>query len=387
MTAKPDSSRSTDDNRIEALRSGVDPTRKEMNETLDRLEARLNPEVLGARTKTELERLEVRIKGLVNEELREVRVAVAMTLTAGIKDAKAAVSEGFSVARQTVKDDVRDAITHAKRSVREATLGRVEHLATKAGDVMNDTRDTFVETIRQNPIPASVAAIGIAWLLMNRSSANRPSPSFGGPGAHAGPGGPKPGPRADEIPRQHGGVSGFVDDLGHGITSVEHAVAEAATDVAEHAGRSAGQVGAALAHAGSAAAGAAHDATIKAKDAVGHGAEAVDHLAHRATEAASRVAHDAGATVQATAHKVETGVAAGWETNPLAFGAAALLAGAALGYALPRTEKENRLMGGAADAAIRRASRLATGAIRSVQQLADDAEKAAQDVVESRVTH
>ena len=42
---------------------------------------------------------------------------------------------------------------------------------------MNDTRESLVETIRQNPIPAAFAGIGIAWLLMNRSSRQRRGPS------------------------------------------------------------------------------------------------------------------------------------------------------------------------------------------------------------------
>jgi hypothetical protein len=34
---------------------------------------------------------------------------------------------------------------------------------------MNDVRDSLIDTIRQNPLPATLAGVGIGWLLMNRS--------------------------------------------------------------------------------------------------------------------------------------------------------------------------------------------------------------------------
>jgi hypothetical protein len=67
-------------------------------------------------------------------------------------------------------------VAGAKESVREATIGKVEHMANAAGDMINepirsvqDAGTGLVETVRQNPIPAAVAAIGLAWLWRSRS--------------------------------------------------------------------------------------------------------------------------------------------------------------------------------------------------------------------------
>jgi ElaB/YqjD/DUF883 family membrane-anchored ribosome-binding protein len=63
----------------------------------------------------------------------------------------------------------------AKETVREATVGRVEEMANVAADMASDveyrakeTSTGIVDTIRRNPIPAALAGIGIGWLWMNR---------------------------------------------------------------------------------------------------------------------------------------------------------------------------------------------------------------------------
>ena len=58
---------------------------------------------------------------------------------------------------QNVKAQIKD-------GVREATIGRVEDMARQAGDGL-------METVRNNPIPAAMAGVGLAWLFMNRSGA------------------------------------------------------------------------------------------------------------------------------------------------------------------------------------------------------------------------
>jgi hypothetical protein len=56
---------------------------------------------------------------------------------------------------QNVKAQIKD-------GVREATIGRVENMARQAGDGL-------MQTIKDNPLPAAMAGIGLAWLFMNRS--------------------------------------------------------------------------------------------------------------------------------------------------------------------------------------------------------------------------
>jgi hypothetical protein len=60
------------------------------------------------------------------------------------------------------------------------------------------------------------------------------------------------------------------------------------------------------------------------------------------------------------------------DDNPVALGAVALAAGTALGLALPRTEKEDRLLGSARDTVVDRAQELASEAVDTVRERITD---------------
>ena len=56
-----------------------------------------------------------------------------------------------------------------KDSVREATIGRVQYMASNTRERITETGRGLAQTIRDNPVPAALAATGISWLLFNRS--------------------------------------------------------------------------------------------------------------------------------------------------------------------------------------------------------------------------
>jgi hypothetical protein len=410
MSTKNESGSPPADPSIKEIREGIEHTRTEMSATLTALEDRLSPGVLGDKANAELDHLEARVKSAVKEGIEEAKAAaavtvkegldhakeavaatlkegidhakeaVAVTVKEGVQEAKEAVTHGLKEARETVKKDVQDAFHHTQHTVREATLGRVEDLATKAGDVMNDTRETLVETIRQNPIPAALAGIGIAWLFMNRSSASRRrSTSMNGSSNGYNPyRGMEYGPDSGMTGRAVGGLAG----VGRAISGAEHIVSESVGHMAQRVGDAAGQMGGmvgnvagqvhgAVGHAGDVVGGAAHEA-----------ADAAGQLVHRAEEMAGSVA----GTAREQASRVEGGVASAWEANPLAFGAAAVVVGATLGYALPRTQKENQLMGGVRDRVVHEAADMATEAVHSLQHVAEDAGNAAKEAVRTAST-
>jgi vacuolar-type H+-ATPase subunit H len=393
MTEKRDRGRSAPET-VEGIREGIENTRKEMTATLSALEGRLKPEALGEKANVELDHLEARLKRVMKE---------------GIDEAKEAVTRGLKEARENVKADVDEAVAHAKSSVREATLGRIEHIATKAGDVMNDSRETLVETIRQNPIPAVLAGVGIAWLVMNRSSTARSRTRHtmnGNPysGMSFGPDGPR-----SEYGSPRSGPRDVVAGFGRTVVEAEHSLADAAGTYASRAKEVARD-------AASHVSNVAQEAGAKVKHAVAQGVDAVDGLRHQATEAAGHAAHDARDRAAHLAHdaaegagqlvhrahdaayaareaaleeakRAEQGLTRTYEQNPLAFGIAAAVAGAALGYALPRTEQEDKLVGPVRDRAIHDVAELATDAVRSVQPVAEDAGKAAKGAVTTAVSH
>jgi len=114
-TGEPTPSTTTDD--PEVIRNQIENTRADMTQTIDAIQERLNPE--------------------------------------------------------TLKE-------HAKDAVREATVGRAEeavsNVSERAQEMVHDVTDTardagtdVVDMVRQNPLPAALAGIGLGWLWMNRS--------------------------------------------------------------------------------------------------------------------------------------------------------------------------------------------------------------------------
>lgn len=72
------------------------------------------------------------------------------------------------------------------------------------------------------------------------------------------------------------------------------------------------------------------------------------------------------------------------EENPLVVGAVALAVGAAIGYAIPLTQRENQLMGDYRDNVLEKAQATAQEAIGTVKQMATDAQKVITEEVKSK---
>ena len=69
--------------------------------------------------------------------------------------------------KERVREEIRDRKDHLKENIREATIGRVENMARSAANTVNATRSSITDTIRDNPLPAAMVAIGLGWLLFN----------------------------------------------------------------------------------------------------------------------------------------------------------------------------------------------------------------------------
>ncbi len=346
---------------VPALKADIESTRADMSATMSALEARLSPKEIREKVGDELAYVETKVRQVVHEQLVEAKALVREELVEAkkligeqISGAEDKVRKGLVEARETLKEDLHDAISGAKASIRAATVGKVEDLATQLGDTMNDTRETLMDTIRHNPVPATLAGIGLAWLLMNRSSSARRGQGSRG--------------------YEHG-HSGARDWMGDAQRATARATTQVANDVGAAVGGAAHQVGAAVG-------GAAHQATDAATDvlhqasetasAAMHGASA---LVHTAGDKASEMAQGAGRQ----AWRMEQGIETALHENPLAIGAAALVAGAALGFALPRTQREDAMMGETRDRLVTRAEGAAHDAAsavtRATEKSADEAKR------------
>jgi len=126
----------TEDAEVEEIRAEMEATRVEMSQTIDAIQDRLNP-----------------------DDLKEQAKDIA-------KDVTEQVTEH-------VKETLHNATAQAKEAVRDATVGRAERMFDNASDTAWEVRESVIETVKSNPIPAALVGIGLGWLLMNRGEKNR----------------------------------------------------------------------------------------------------------------------------------------------------------------------------------------------------------------------
>jgi Protein of unknown function (DUF3618) len=207
--------------------------------------------------------------------------------------------------------DPANVVQDAKDTVREATVGRVEHMTSNAMETATDAGSGIMETMRRNPIPTAMAAVGIGWLLMNRSD---------GRGSY----------------RSDAGYDSWRDNERYGYAGSPNAgrdrgVTDRAGETFDQVGRKAGQV--------------ADDVRSSVGSTVGQLPEQVGSTAREVGWNAERLVQD----------------------NPLALGAAAFAVGAAIAMALPETEVERNVLGGPAGTAIDKAQQAASDAVQQLQ--------------------
>jgi len=308
---------SADELPTERLKHEIEHTKEGLSETISALEEKLSPsqvrEVVGA----ELEQVEQRVRVVLNDQLEHAKTLVQAevgeaknALREGLRDAEHMIRTGLVDAKESVKTELKDAVVGAKESLRAATLGRIETFATNVGDTMNDARDTLLDTLKNNPLPTAVTGMGVLWLLMNRSAANR-TRRWNGNGSvgHGGPSVAQVAQRATGVVTQ--GVQGATNAAGDALSSASDVVSSIAQTASE----------------------------------------GVQQAAHTVSDSAASVA----STAQDSARRVERTVQRALHDRPLAVGAAALAIGTVVGCALPRTSAENEFMGETRDNVLTRA--------------------------------
>jgi ElaB/YqjD/DUF883 family membrane-anchored ribosome-binding protein len=206
----------------------------------------------------------------------------------------------------------------AKDRVKEATVGRAQ----EAGS-------GIVETIRANPLPAALTGIGLGWLLV---SARR---SASGQTRYRGRAYPY-----DYPPRYEGRTT--TTSGGTSVPSPGEALERARDRVDE----------------------SATQAQDRASEAASQAQDMVSNLTHQARYQARRASGGFERMVR---------------ENPLAMGALAVGAGAALGLAIPQSTQEHEVMGEARDTFVEKAQEKAQDAQQRVGRVAQEAQSAAKE--------
>lgn len=348
----------SEDDKTAMIRGDIERTRGDMSRTVNEIEERLSP---------------ARIK----EQVANVTAGVKSDIEQKVADLKESVIGGYHETKDHLKDDlgreirgarhmVSDEITHARTAVRDATVGRVEHMVHDARESVTDAGTTVLDTIKANPIPAAMIGLGLGWLIFGaRTGGGRSSErtmrryrlDAGGQrygygagygyaegrdeGEYGGEGGPR------RVLRQgQRAVGNAVHQAGEGVSNLGHRVQEGASHLVEGAQ------------------GVAHDA-----------GETVSHYAHDARDAARHLAGDArvrGERVMRGAGRqimrAERGIESTLRENPLALGAVAIAIGAAIGLSLPHTHVEDEWMGDTKERLLHQAEDMAGQAIHKAEE-------------------
>ncbi len=265
------------------LRAEIEATRSQMSGTVDAIQAKLSPQNVQETTQN------------VVTQVKEAALEVADTV------------------RERVKHDIRN-----------ATVGKVERMVGNMSETTRGASSSILETIKQNPIPAALVGVGLAWLMMNKSNGSADS---------------RQGYQRDYY-RQYDYNDSFEDRSRSGRMA-------GVANKAEHV------VG---------------DVKEKASDVVERVQDRADQLSDR---------------IQDGAQQAKFKSADAFQGNPLVIGAVAIALGAAVGSMLPETQRENELMGEMRDKLINQASDVVQEKLGQVQQVAKEAVNAAKDTAKS----
>jgi hypothetical protein len=240
---------------------------------------------------------------------------------------------------QRLKEQVAD-------SVREATIGKVEHAMNKVELTAREARSGFVDTIRNNPIPAVLVGVGLTWLFFSGSERN--------------------GHTQGSYPRyQTNANSGQIKDT--------------AQQLANQAGSQVQRLGQ-----------QAQDLGNQARDQIGNLSgqvqETVEQVGSQAQEQVAGLQSDVQGQVrsfttdlQQQTHRLSYTFERAMRQNPLSIGAVALALGAAVGLAAPEVPHEDELIGDARLQVKQKAHEAAHQALENVQKIADQVQTAAED--------
>lgn len=282
----------------------------------------------------------------IRDEIEQTRAEMSRTVDA--------IQERLSPAHITEQ---------VKESVREASIGRAEEMITMASDTARGAGSTFMEAIRRNPIAAAMAGIGLAWLYYNRAAPSRVGYNrwernydsrpvrYGSRRSDAGyrEGTPDTGAAWERgQPRGTAGGPDWRPGMRTPARDWSDRNAEEGQSWTEQTGDTAQQAADTARQWGQAAA-----------DTAGEWSDQAYQQAMRARGALGDVVED----------------------YPLAAGALALIAGAAVGLAVPSTDVEGQWMGEAREQFVQQATTRAQNAMEKAQQVASRAAESATSAI------
>ncbi|HUE95463.1 MAG TPA: DUF3618 domain-containing protein [Longimicrobiaceae bacterium] len=283
-----------------------------------------------------------------------------------------------------------------KQNLHDATVGKAEHMASRAVHRADETRHSIMDTLRDNPLPAAMVGIGLGWLMVNarrdddehRDAHDERVFREGGGRIEMGYtalDSDRPGSDDFAAQRYRDGIDeqGTLDRAGDRLSDVSESARDWVEDMTDRTRREVSEASdRAREEAHRAKDGVteiAHDARDSARDLADRAHERFDSGAERArsmgTEMARRTRLGAG--------RVEDLLDDVLHDSPLAIGAAAVALGMAVGLSAPSTRRESEIFGSKRDELMSRAREEldeVKGRVRHVaERVADEARSTARE--------
>jgi ElaB/YqjD/DUF883 family membrane-anchored ribosome-binding protein len=263
------------------------------------------------------------------------------TIRGDIEDTRANMSSTIDAIQEKLSPQ--RLTEQAKDAVRDATVGRVQDMASNITETARDTGSTLMDTIRENPLPAALVGIGVGWLFLSarRRATERdrwryePGYYDRGYGRYGARGYGRYGAR-DYGARDYGAsgsgrsANGYPYDRYGQYGSSQYGFSQPSREENGKMNQLADTAKDKLSDAGN----RAQEMTDTAKERAGDMAEQAQWQAQRARGWLERT----------------------WEENPLVVAGAALAAGALVGLSIPETAAERELLGEASGNVLQKAA-------------------------------
>lgn len=373
---------------VEVTRIEIERTRADMSETVDAIQERLNPENLKEQAKDRIQEVAVEVRDQAKDKVREATVGTAQDVGSGVVgiirnnpvpaalagaglgwllvnsrrqqpavrrtpdyDAYGRYPSAYGVAydspsryeeQEPEGSSAGRAVNRAQDKVGEAAgqvgekagemASQAQARAEQVGQGARQTGSTIADTIRENPVPAVLAGLGLGWLLVSGRQQNQVNTHY----------------RPSDYPSDYGSGA----SRGTEGSSAEGALSQAQSKVGETAGQAQEKVG----------------------EAAGQIQNKAGEISNRTQEGASRLAGGA----QQQARRAGRGFQRTLQQSPLTVGALAVGVGAAVGLAVPETNKEHEVMGEARDTLVDKAQEKVQETQQKVQKVAEEAQSAAK---------
>jgi Protein of unknown function (DUF3618) len=300
-------------------REDIESTRAELSSTIDAIQDRLDPEVL-------------------SEQAKDTAHDVT---DYAIREAKEAAREITDHAIEQARETVHEITGQAKTALREATVGKVETMARTASDTAGGWRQSVVETIKSNPMPAALVGLGVGWMLLNRPNGSTATSEYGY------------GTRSWAAP------VGTYGDQTHGFDAggADTGVAGAASRAQHSVGRVADQ----------------------AQQTASEAAQNVQGTASQVVEQVQQTSGQVVGQVQEQASRAQSFLSRQLDENPLLVGAVAVAIGGVLAGTMRSTEQEDQMLGPSRDKLLGSAREMTQDTMQKVSRVVDEVQSTAKE--------